>query len=113
MSQISFYPAAEQEPVFDLRVRTAISVSYQSAKTLRRQGHLLEAFNAFKQTRHAVRANAHCVGYEGWVVKVQKHLADLAWLMHKDDEALFECDVLCAFTGARNYVGYMTNTHFG
>ena len=111
MSQISLYPAADQKPVFDLRVRTVISESFQSAKTLRRQGHLLEAFNAFKQTSHAVRANAHCVGYEGWVVKVQKHLADLAWLMHQDDKAMFEYDILCAFTGENNCVS-MSTTHF-
>ena len=110
MSAIAFYPPAGGEPVFDLRVRTDIGALFENAKMLRNEGRLQEAFNAFKQTSHLVRVNAHIVGYGGWVRKVQRHLADLAWLLWQGDIAQFECDVLCAFSRIRNYE--MHETHY-
>ena len=110
MSAIHFYPVASGTPVWDVRARDAIRALYENAKQISNEGRLQEAFNAFKQTSHLVRANAHILGYEGWVRKVQRHLADLAWRLWQGDIAQFECDILCAFSGKRNYE--MTETHY-
>ncbi len=62
MSEVSWYPAAGREPLFDLHFRYAIGVLYDTAKKLRRQATFRKHF---KQTSHAVRANADTVGCEG------------------------------------------------
>ena len=110
MSAIAFYPAVSRWPVWDHRTRVAIAALSEDADKLILQGRLQEAFDAYKQISHLVRANAHLIGYRRWVRDVQHHLADLAWLLGQGDIAQFECDVLCAFSRIRNYE--MHETHY-